>query len=196
MQRICVFCGSSPGNKPIYSQAAIALGKKLAENKLEIVFGGGGVGLMGKLARAALAEGGNVIGIIPKSIADKEVALTTLDDLRIVGSMHERKALMAELSDGFIALPGGIGTLEEFIEILTWSQLGFHKKPCGLLNTNSYFDKLINFLQHMTDEHFLERTFLDHLIIDSDPQTLINRFRSYLPPNIDKAAWAIKLNHE
>ena len=191
MHRICVFCGSSPGNKPVYSEASSELGKKLVANNLELVFGGGGGGLMGKLARAALAEGGNVIGIIPKSIADKEVALTTLPDLRIVGSMHERKALMAELSDGFIALPGGIGTLEEFIEILTWSQLGFHKKPCGLLNTNNYFNKLINFLQHMADEDFLETTFLDHLIIDSDPQKLLNRFKTYMPPNIDKAAWAI-----
>lgn len=139
MKRICVFCGSSPGAKPEFVQAARQLGAILAQRKIGLVFGGGRVGMMGQLAQAALENGGEVIGVIPKELHERKVAFAGLSDLRVVGSMHERKALMAELADGFMALPGGLGTLEEIFEILTWAQLGMHHKPCGLLNVAQYY---------------------------------------------------------
>ncbi len=155
LKRICVFCGSAVGAQPIFSQTAVALAEYLALRKVGIVYGGGGIGLMGALADAALASGGDVIGVIPRALADREVAHTGLTKLHIVGSMHERKALMAELSDAFIALPGGFGTLEEFCEVLTWAQLGIHRKPLGLLNIEGYYNHLLRMFDHAVAEKFV-----------------------------------------
>ena len=195
MERICVFCGSSPGAKPEYSEAALELGHALADKNIGLVYGGGNVGLMGKIAKAVLEKGGKVTGVIPKALAEKEVAFTELDDLRIVGSMHERKALMADLSDGFIALPGGLGTIEEFVEVLTWAQLGIHQKPCGLLNVCQYYKKFSDFIDHVTDQNFLEKGHRDIVLVDDNPQSLLKKFESYCPPNIDKAAWALRMKN-
>ncbi len=156
MQRICVFCGSSPGAQPEYMQAAQRLGLILAQRGIGVVFGGGSVGMMGKLAKTVLEQGGEVIGVIPRDLVERRVGYTDLPDLRVVETMHERKALMAELSDAFIALPGGYGTIEEFFEALTWSQLGIHKKPAGLLNVLGYFDALTAFLDHAEQQQFIE----------------------------------------
>ncbi|HUW13230.1 MAG TPA: TIGR00730 family Rossman fold protein, partial [Anaerolineae bacterium] len=142
MERICVFCGSSPGSRPEFVEAAVQLGEDLARRGITLVYGGGRVGMMGALARGALDAGGEVIGVIPRDLVDQEVAYTDLLDLRVVDTMHERKALMVELAQGFIALPGGLGTLEEFAEVLTWAQLGIHRKPCGVLNVCHYYDSL------------------------------------------------------
>ena len=191
MKRICVFCGSSPGAKPEYSEAALELGHALADKNIELVYGGGNIGLMGKVARAVLEKGGKVIGVIPKALVKKEVAFIELDDLRIVGSMHERKALMAELSDGFIALPGGLGTIEEFVEVLTWAQLGIHRKPCGLLNVCQYYQKFSDFLAHVADQRFIAKEHRELVLVDDSPLALLEKFESYCPPNIDKAAWAL-----
>ena len=195
MKRICVFCGSSPGAKPEYLEAARELGRALADKNIGLVYGGGNVGLMGQIAKAVLEKDGNVIGVIPKALAEKEVALTELDDLRIVESMHERKALMAELSGGFIALPGGLGTIEEFVEVLTWAQLGIHQKPCGLLNVCQYYKKFSDFLDHVTDQNFLEKGHRDIVLVDDDPHALLTKFESYCPPSIDKAAWALGMKN-
>jgi len=155
MRSVCVFCGAHPGRRPEYLAAAADLGRVLAARGLRVVYGGAHVGLMGALADAALAAGGEVVGVIPGLLVDAEVAHPGLSDLRVTGSMHERKALMAELSDGFIALPGGLGTLEEFAEIVTWAQLGLHAKPTGLLNLLGYYDGLLRFLDHATQERFV-----------------------------------------
>ncbi len=189
-----MFCGSSPGARPEYVRAAVELGQALAAKGLGLVYGGANVGTMGALAHAVLEKGGEIIGVIPKALAEREVAFTELKDLRVVDSMHERKALMAELSDGFIALPGGLGTLEEFIEVLTWTQLGIHHKPCGLLNICGYFEKLIQFLDHMTAEHFLVKAHQDMILVDSRPQSLLERLENFQPPEFDKAVWALQLN--
>ncbi len=195
MKRICVFCGSSPGAKPGYSQAAIELGHALLDKNIGLVYGGGNVGLMGQIATAVLEKGGEVIGVIPKALAEKELAFTELDDLRIVGSMHERKALMAELSDGFIALPGGLGTIEEFVEVLTWAQLGIHQKPCGLLNVCQYYEKFSDFLDYVTDQKFLKKNHRDVVLIDDNPRSLLKKFEAYHPPSTDKAAWALRMKN-
>jgi uncharacterized protein (TIGR00730 family) len=186
MQRICVFCGSNPGANPQYTAAAQRIGAILAHRQLTLVYGGGNVGLMGVVANAVLDAGGEVIGVIPQALADLEVAHTGLPDLRIVGSMHERKALMADLSDGFIALPGGIGTLEEFCEVLTWAQLGMHVKPCGLINVEGYFDHLITFLDHAVRERFFRAEHRTMVLLEEDPDTLLNRFDAYRPPHLEK----------
>jgi len=195
MERICVFCGSSPGAKPGYSEVALELGRLLADRNIGLVYGGGNVGLMGQIARAVLEKGGSVIGVIPKALAEKEVALIELDDLRVVGSMHERKALMAELSDGFIALPGGLGTIEEFVEVLTWAQLGIHQKPCGLLNVCQYYKKFSEFIDHVTDQNFIGKGHRELVLIDDNPKSLLEKFLSYCPPSIDKAAWALRMKN-
>ncbi|BBO75622.1 cytokinin riboside 5'-monophosphate phosphoribohydrolase [Desulfosarcina widdelii] len=195
MKRICVFCGSSPGAKPEYSEAALELGHALADQNIGLVYGGGNVGLMGRIARAVLEKGGNVTGVIPKALADKEVAFTDLDDLRVVGSMHERKALMAELSDGFIALPGGLGTIEEFVEVLTWAQLGIHQKPCGLLNVCQYYKKFSEFIDHVAGQNFIGKRHRELVLIDDSPESLLEKFASYRPPDIDKAAWALRMKN-
>lgn len=195
MQRICVFCGSSPGVRPEYSTAARALGELLVQQGIELVYGGASVGLMGIVARTVQAGGGRVTGIIPRLLAEKEVALTSLDDLRIVDSMHERKALMAELSDGFIALPGGIGTIEEFVEVLTWAQLGIHTKPCGLLNSAGYYDRLLGFFDQMLAEGFIRPACRSTILVEQEPARLLDAMGSYRSPKDDKAAWALKLSN-
>ena len=195
MKRICVFCGSSPGADPAYTKAAEKLGRVLAGKKITLVYGGAKVGMMGEIADAALKAGGEVIGVIPKGLVDKEVAFTDLSDLRVVPSMHERKALMAELSDGFIAMPGGLGTVEEFFEVLTWAQLDLHTNPCGLLNVGGYFDRLIDFMDHIAAQQFIDSEHRGMLLVDKDPLSLLDKFEKYTPPDTDKASWALKLKH-
>jgi uncharacterized protein (TIGR00730 family) len=186
VRRICVFCGSNSGTQPEFRRAAEDVGRSLAERGIELVYGGGNVGLMGIVADAALAAGGRVIGVIPKALASKEVAHWGLTDLRVVESMHERKALMAELSDAFIALPGGIGTMEEFFEVWTWSQLGYHVKPCGLINSAGYFDGLISFLDHMTAEKFLREQHRSLLVVAQTVNELLVRFAEFQAPRVEK----------
>lgn len=186
MQRVCVFCGSSSGRQPVYRQAAVDLGAACARRGLGLVYGGGNVGLMGVVADAALAKGGAVIGVIPKALATKEVAHLRLDDLRVVESMHERKQVMADLADGFIALPGGMGTLEELCEILTWAQLGMHAKPCGLLNVAGYFDPFLAFLDHAVREAFLKPKHRELALVEENPERLLDAFATYRPPRVEK----------
>jgi uncharacterized protein (TIGR00730 family) len=181
MKRICVFCGSSAGARPIYMDAARELGSELARRRIGLVYGGAKIGLMGEVARAVIAGGAEVIGVIPQSMVRKEVAFTELGDLRIVGSMHERKASMADLADGFIALPGGLGTLEEFCEIMTWGQLGIHRKPCGLLNIENYYDQLLTFLDHGVEEGFIKPAHRGLAIVERDSATLLKRFEDFQP---------------
>ena len=196
MKRICVFCGSSPGSGPEYLDAAKQLGYTLASKNIGLVFGGARVGIMRKIAESVLEKGGEVIGVIPKGLVEKEVAFTGLADLRVVGSMHERKALMADLSDGFIALPGGLGTIEEFFEVVTWAQLGIHSKPCGLLNVKQYFNRLLDFLDHTVTEKFVELEHRSMILVDENPEKLLQKFESYHPPGIDKAKWVLQLSSD
>jgi uncharacterized protein (TIGR00730 family) len=186
MQRICVYCGSSPGRSPRYREVARALGHELAGRGLGLVYGGASIGVMGAVADAVLERGGEVIGVIPRSMAVKEVAHDGLADLIVVGSMHERKAQMANLSDGFVALPGGWGTLEEIFEILTWAQLGIHLKPCGLLNVSGYYDHLFTFLETAFSEGFVREPFRPMLIMEEDPVRLLDRLRDYRAPQVRK----------
>ena len=184
MKSICVYCGSNPGNRPEYLEAAKALGKTLAANQITLVYGGAKIGIMGCIADTVLAEGGEVIGVMPQSLVDREVAHPGLTRLEVVSSMHERKALMAKLSDGFIAMPGGIGTLEEIFEVLTWAQLGFHRKPCGLLNIQGYYDHLCTFLDHVTEEGFVRDVHRAMLQVESAPEEMIKAFEAYQPPQV------------
>jgi uncharacterized protein (TIGR00730 family) len=186
MKRICVFAGSSPGARPEYVAAAHKLGEALVRRQASLVYGGAHVGLMGTLADAVLAAGGHVTGVIPESLVTKEVAHRGLSDLRIVASMHERKAAMADLADGFIALPGGWGTLEEFFEVLTWAQLGLHRKPCGALNVCGYFDGLLSFIDHSIDECFVRREHRDMVIVSDEPEALLQRLDEYVAPVVEK----------
>ena len=186
MKRICVFCGSSAGNNAKYIKSARKLGETLTQNDITLIYGGSNVGLMGEIANAMIGRNGNVIGIIPQVLVEKEVAFTHLQDLRIVDSMHERKALMAELADGFISMPGGFGTLEETIEMLTWTQLGIHEKPLGLLNVEGYFDRLCEFIDHMVSEGFLVQGFRDMVLMDDNPDGLLDKMIKFNPPQIDK----------
>lgn len=193
MKQICVFCGSSPGGKPEYMQAATLLGRTLAERDITLVYGGASVGIMGQLAKSCLDAGGQVIGVIPKKLVEMEVAFKELAQLHVVDSMHERKALMAELSDAFIAMPGGLGTIEEFFEILTWAQLGMHRKPCGLLNICQYYNKLVEFLDHAVEQQFIESAHRDMIQIDASVDGLLRRFENYHAPQTNKAAWVLGL---
>ena len=186
MKRVCVFCGSNMGARPDYRQAAERLGTVLAERGLGLVYGGAHVGLMGVLAEVVLARGGEVIGVIPASLVAKEVAHVGLADLRIVGSLHERKALMAELSDGFIALPGGLGTFEEFFEALSWAQLGLHSKPCGLLNVGGFFDALSALVDHAIAERFVRPEYRALIVEAREPEELLARLAAYTPPGVEK----------
>jgi uncharacterized protein (TIGR00730 family) len=186
IRRLAVFCGSNPGARPEYVESARSLGRLLCERKIGIVYGGSSVGLMAALADAMLDDLGDVIGVIPRMLVEREVANKALADLRIVGSMHERKAMMAELADGFIALPGGIGTLEEFFEIWTWAQLGMHEKPCGLLNVAGYFDSLLQFLDRAVAEKFVREVHRKMVVVESDPVALLARFEAYEPPRVVK----------
>ncbi|MEA2765870.1 MAG: hypothetical protein QOK07_2274 [Gemmatimonadaceae bacterium] len=186
IRRVAVFCGSNPGVRPDYVEAARALGRLLAHRGIGVVYGGSNVGLMAALADTVMDELGDIIGVIPRMLVEREVANTALSDLRIVDSMHERKAMMAELADGFIALPGGIGTLEEFFEIWTWGQLGMHAKPCGLFNVAGYFDPLLQFLDHAVAERFVRDVHRSMVVVESDPAALLARFESYEPPRVVK----------
>jgi uncharacterized protein (TIGR00730 family) len=186
LHSVCVFCGSSRGIDRAYTEAARSLGRTLAEANVRLIFGGGHVGLMGVLSNAALEAGGEVIGVIPGFLVERELAHSGLNDLRIVGSMHERKALMSELSDGFITLPGGTGTLEEFFEILTWAQLGEHQKPCGLLNVAGYYDPLLAVFDHMLHKGFLSQSNRALLLVESEPAKLLQRLDHYRPPETVK----------
>jgi uncharacterized protein (TIGR00730 family) len=186
MKRICVFAGSSSGSQPEYLAAAQELGQALARQAVGLVYGGARVGLMGALADAVLAARGHVTGVIPEALVAKEVAHDGLSDLRIVASMHERKAVMAELADGFIALPGGWGTLEEFFEVLTWAQLGLHQKPCGLLNVRGYFDGLLSFIEHSIHERFVKRENRSMVIVSSSPGALLELLDRYVAPPVEK----------
>lgn len=186
MKRICVYCGSSPGRDPAYAEAARALGQTLVARGLGLVYGGASVGVMGALAEAVLAEGGEAIGIIPRALAIKEVAHPDLTEQHVVESMHDRKAMMAQVADGFVALPGGWGTIEELFEILTWAQLGFHDKPCGMLNVSGYFDGLFAFLEHAIEEEFVRPVYRDILMLEEDPERLLDRFEAYEAPRIRK----------
>jgi hypothetical protein len=186
VKRICVFCGSSPGADPRYGAAADEAGRTLARRGIGLVYGGGNVGLMGRIADAALAAGGEVIGVIPNALVNKEIAHDGLTRLHVVDSMHARKALMAELSDGFVALPGGVGTLEELFEIVTWSQLGLHAKPCGLLDVAGYWTSLLAFLDHAVTERFVKEKHRALLLSAGSLDALLDRFESWRPPAEEK----------
>jgi uncharacterized protein (TIGR00730 family) len=179
VRRICVFCGSSPGARPAYAEAAAELGRLLVYEGIGVVYGGGAVGLMGILADAVLAEDGDVVGVIPQALVSREIGHPGVADMRVVGSMHERKAVMAELADAFVALPGGLGTLEELFEIYTWAQLGLHRKPCGLLDVEDYFSGLVGFLDHAVDERFLREEHRAMLIVEPEPRALIERLAQF-----------------
>lgn len=181
MRSLCVFCGSNPGRLPVYLEAVRELGTVLAEKGIRVVYGGARVGTMGALADAALRAGGEVIGVIPEHQVGEEVAHEGLTDLHVVGSMHERKALMAELSDGFVALPGGLGTLEEFAEIVTWSQLGLHRKPTALMNTAGYYDALLRFLDHAVAERFLRSDDRGLILAAAEVRPLLDLMRAWHP---------------
>jgi uncharacterized protein (TIGR00730 family) len=192
VERLCVFSGSSPGAHPDYAEAAAELGRVLAQRGVGLVYGGAHVGLMGELADAALEAGGDVVGVIPRALVEREIAHTGLSDLRVVGSMHERKALMADLADGFIALPGGMGTLEELFEVYTWTQLGLHAKPLGLLDVRGYYAQLAAFLDHAVEERFLTPEHREMLVVEERAEAMIEAFRRWRPPVrtkwIDRAA--------
>lgn len=186
MKSVCVFCGSSPGAEPDYLRAADAVGQAVARRGLTLVYGGASVGVMGGVANAALAIGGRVIGVIPEALVSREVAHSGLPELKVVGSMHQRKAMMGDLSDGFIALPGGIGTLEEFFEVLTWAQLGIHRKPCGLLNVAGYYDRLLDFIDYAVSQGFVTPEQRGLVLVEEDPEALLDQMDAYRPPVREK----------
>jgi hypothetical protein len=186
MNRICVFCGTNPGSRPAYGAAARQLGQVLAAEGIELVYGGASVGIMGQLADSVQEHGGHVTGVIPQQLVEKEEAHTGIRNLIVVASMHQRKSQMADLSDGFIALPGGIGTLEGFFEILTWGQLGIHAKPSGILNVEGYFDGLTGFLDHAVREGFLTEAHRNAIIVESSPGPLLERMRAFTPSGGEK----------
>ncbi|MEO5731435.1 MAG: TIGR00730 family Rossman fold protein [Byssovorax sp.] len=185
MKSVCVFCGGNPGKNPAYLAAARSLGVTLAQSGLELVYGGAQVGLMGAVADAALQHGGEVFGVIPEFIAAREIAHLGVTRLEVVSSMHERKARMAAHADAFVALPGGFGTLDELFEILTWSQLGLHRKPCAVLNVEGYFDGLLAFLDRAQDEQLLRPEYRAMLLVESDPARLVERMRAHNPPVVE-----------
>jgi uncharacterized protein (TIGR00730 family) len=186
LKKICVYCGSSPGKNPAYSLAARDLANVMCERGIGLVYGGAAVGVMGSIANAVLEAGGEAVGVIPKALAVKEVAHENLSELHVVASMHERKAMMADLADGFIALPGGWGTLEEIFEILTWAQLGFHEKPCGLLNIEGYYDGLIDFLENSFEQQFVNDLCRPMLMKAHEPVALLDQFSTYQAPKVRK----------
>ena len=191
---IAVYCGSSPGLDPLYAEVAGHLGKILAERGIGLVYGGGHVGLMGALADAALEGGGKAHGVITKALEDKEVAHKKLTSIDVVSSMHERKMVMANLADAFIMMPGGFGTLEEFLEVATWTQLGVHSKPCGILNVNGYFDPLIKFLDNAVQQRFLRFEHLGQVVIATEPADLVAQLDTWEPKVIDK--WLDRSDHQ
>jgi uncharacterized protein (TIGR00730 family) len=181
MKTLCVYCGSSIGAKPSYADAARLLAKEMVSADVSLVYGGGNIGLMGVIADEVMRLGGTVTGVIPKALMEKEVGHLGLSQLHVVKDMHERKALMAELSDAFVAMPGGIGTLEELFEVMTWAQLGFHEKPIGLLNVNGFYSGLITFLQHVVNERFLRAEQASLLLHESEPAALLQLLQNYVP---------------
>jgi hypothetical protein len=174
LRAVCVFCGSSPGLNPAFGEAAAAFGRGLGERGVDLVYGGASIGLMGVVADAAIAAGGRATGVITEALAGHEIAHTSLDDLRVVSTMHERKAVMSSLSDAFVMLPGGFGTLDEFMESVTWAQLGLHDKRCGILNVDGFFDDLLDFVGHGVAERFIKRTQADRLIVSKDAASLLD----------------------
>ncbi len=186
MKRVCVFCGSSPGVNPAYLEAARALGGALAARKIGLVYGGSSVGLMGAVADAVLASGGEAVGVLPRGLEAREVGHSGLTELHLVGSMHERKAKMADLADGFIAMPGGLGTLEELFEIWTWALLGVHQKPVGLLDTAGYYAPLIAFVDHAVREGFVRETHRTLVVVDGAEAALLDKLAAYTPPDLPK----------
>lgn len=184
-RRVCVFCGSNVGARGEYAESARSLGRALVAREIGLVYGGGGIGLMGVVAEEVRAVGGEVIGVIPTALFEKEVAMEDLADLRIVSNMHERKATMADLSDGFIAMPGGLGTLEELFEVLTWAQLGIHRKPIGLLDSARFFDPLLAMLDRCVDEGFLRIEHRGSLLVRQDPEALLDAMETFKPPELD-----------
>jgi uncharacterized protein (TIGR00730 family) len=186
MRRLCVFCGSSSGGRPEYAAAARSMGALLAQRGIGLVYGGGNVGLMGVVADAVMADGGEVIGVIPQALADREIAHPAITELRIVDSMHTRKAMMAELSDGFIAMPGGVGTFEEFFEVVTWTQLGLHRKPCGLLNVAGFYTPLAAFIDQAVTEGFIKPIHRAAIVVDDDPARLLTTLQTIKLPDVPK----------
>jgi uncharacterized protein (TIGR00730 family) len=184
VRRVCVFCGSSPGARAAYAEATAELARLLVADGIGVVYGGGQVGLMGVLGDTVMAAGGDAIGVMPQALVDREIAHPGLSDLRVVGSMHERKALMADLSDAFVALPGGVGTLEELFEVYTWSQLGLHRKPCALLDVDDYYTGIVDFLEHAVRERFVREDHRAMLMVDRDPRRLIDRLREFEPETV------------
>ncbi|HPF41707.1 MAG TPA: TIGR00730 family Rossman fold protein [Phycisphaerae bacterium] len=183
-RNICVFCGSAPGNKPAFAEAARRLGAAIADRSMGLVYGGGNVGLMGAVADAVLAKRGRVIGVIPHSLEQKEVAHRGLTELHICRTMHDRKRMMAERADAFIAMPGGYGTLEEIFEVITWAQLGIHHNPCALLNVDGFFDHLVQYLDHAVGAELLKPRFRQLLMVDTDIDRLLDAIESYEPPEV------------
>lgn len=186
MKRICVFCGSSAGGDAVFAEAAAAMGALLARHHIGLVYGGGNIGLMGVIADAVLAGGGEVIGVIPQALVDKELAHHGVTQLRVVQSMHERKAMMADLAEGFLALPGGFGTLDEFCEILTWAQLGFHRKPCGLLNTAGFYDAFLAQVDHAVAQRFIRAEHRGLIHVATEPAALLRHLQAAHPPAMHK----------
>lgn len=184
IRRLCVFCGSSEGADPVHREAAAEIGRLLAARGIGLVYGGGRAGIMGVLADAVLAAGGEAIGVIPRGLVEREVAHTGLTELRVTASMHERKALMAELSDGFVALPGGVGTLEELFEIWTWAQLGIHRKPCGLLDVAGFWQPLVALADHLVATGFLRTAYRQMLLVATDSVGLLEQLAAYRPPAV------------
>ncbi len=192
MKAVCVYCGSSNGTRPVYMETAKAFGRALVANDLSLVYGGGRVGLMGAIADEVLFHGGRAIGVIPELLMSKEVGHTGLTELHVVADMHERKKKMADLSDAFVSMPGGVGTFEELFEVYTWAQLGYHQKPVALLNVDGYYDPLISMLQHTVAEGFMRAPFFDMLQVEANPQAMIAALRRYTPPTADR--WPEKRN--
>lgn len=186
MKRLCVFCGSSVGSNPAYAEAAVTLGALLARRGIGLVYGGGNVGLMGAIADAALTAGGEVIGVIPKALADREVAHHGVTELRVVDSMHTRKAMMADLSDAFIAMPGGVGTFEEFFEAITWTQLGLHRKACGLLNVAGFYTPLAAFIDQAVSDGFIKPVHRAAIVVDDNPERLLDTLTTIDLPDVPK----------
>ncbi len=181
MKSVCVYCGSSAGRRESHSDAVFDLARSLVARGLSLVYGGASIGIMGMIADAVLERGGKVVGVIPEALLRKEVVHDGLTELHVTGSMQERKSRMAELSDGFIALPGGIGTFEEIFEVWSWARLGFHSKPCGLLNIQGYYDHLARFLDHAVEEAYIQPRFRDMLMVENEPGVLLDRFQGYRP---------------
>ncbi|CAG4888800.1 LOG family protein [Paraburkholderia saeva] len=188
MKAVCVYCGSSDGARPLYAEAARAFGRALVKADLALVYGGGKVGLMGVIANEVMAAGGRAIGVIPELLVNKEVGHDGLTELHVVPDMHQRKKMMADLSDAFVAMPGGAGTLEELFEVFTWAQLGYHQKPVAVLNIDGFYDPLVSLLRHTVDEGFMQQKYFDILQIDANPEALIGKLQRYQPPVADK--WA------